>query len=133
MKVYTFKELGTNPIVISIDSLEEAEQLTVLSKERLPGETTITEWMSQKEYRKGSVKKLINKDDFIMIHGDGGWAFKNKEYINSNSTIITVNQIKEYVDKYLPNPISTKVVDIERLKNTKSFTLVHCKTREELD
>ncbi len=57
MKVYTFKELGTNPIVISIDSLEEAEQLTTLSKERVPGKITITEWLSIRAYRKKSYKK----------------------------------------------------------------------------
>ena len=132
MKVYTFKELGTNPIVISIDSLEEAEQLTTLSKERVPSEITITEWLSHRAHRKEAIEKLINKDSFIVVHESGRWAFKEKVLRNSNSTIITVNQIKEYIDKYLPNSTSTKVVDIERLKNTKSFTLVQCKTRSEL-
>lgn len=133
MKVYTLKELESSSAVVSINSLEEADQLTALCKERDPHEVTMSEWVAKRDPRKEYLSRLISKDCFIRVAPNFRWSFKESQFMDNKAIIITVNQIKEYVDKYCSQASSSKVVDIERLKNTESFTLVHCKTKEELE
>lgn len=61
MTVYTLKELENSSVVISIDSLEEVEQLAALCKEKVVGEVTLTEWVSEKEGKPKNQNQNLNQ------------------------------------------------------------------------
>lgn len=106
MEIYALKEIGVSSLKIKIKSEEELENLTLLCKE-LVNDITFSDWMSRD--RGNNVYTAIKLEEKSKIL-NGTWSIKISPnlywsiYEDCPTKTVTVNQIKEYIDKYLNAP-----------------------------